>query len=163
MPTIGKRHRCPQEWTRSGRGSPRASSSKRRGHRSQSPPTALGCTDQALGPIAGATGQGGTPRTTGGGRRLCARYLVGCDGADSTVRELVGFGAGTDAPVPGWMAVLDLVDREKLRPGFHYPPNGGYAHPARPTSLSCILTVVSDSLGTKSAADKRCNPYVGGL
>jgi hypothetical protein len=32
----------------------------------------------------------------------------------------------------------------------------------RPTSLSAALTVVSDSLGTKSASDKRCNPYVGG-
>ena len=49
-------------------------------------------------------------------------YLVGCDGADSTVRELVGFGAGTDTTVPGWMAVVDMVDQEKLRPGFHYPP-----------------------------------------
>jgi 2-polyprenyl-6-methoxyphenol hydroxylase-like FAD-dependent oxidoreductase len=77
-------------------------------------------------------------RTTGGGRELCARYLVGCDGADSTVRELVGFGAGTDATVPGWMAVVDMVDQEKLRPGFHYPAErrvrapGSAIRPERP-------------------------------
>ena len=31
-----------------------------------------------------------------------------------------------------------------------------------PPVLSAALIVVSDSLGTKSASDKRCNPYVGG-
>jgi len=35
-------------------------------------------------------------------------------------------------------------------------------HLGRPTGLSAVLTVVSGSLGTKSASDERCNPYVGG-
>lgn len=35
-------------------------------------------------------------------------------------------------------------------------------HVVRPTDLSAVLTVVSDSLGTKSVPDKRCTPYVGG-
>jgi hypothetical protein len=102
------------------------------------------------------------PSPTGGGRELCARYLVGGDDADSTVRELVGFGAGTDT-TPGRMAVVGMVDQEKLRPGFHHPPNGTYVHLVRPPGLSGVLTVVSGSLGTNSASDKRCNPYVGGL
>jgi 2-polyprenyl-6-methoxyphenol hydroxylase-like FAD-dependent oxidoreductase len=59
-------------------------------------------------------------RTTGGVRELRARYLVGCDGAGSTVRGLAGVDfAGTDATVTGRMAVVDMVDQEKLRPGFH--------------------------------------------
>lgn len=72
-------------------------------------------------------------------RELNARYLVGCDGAGSTVRGLAGFDfAGTDATVTGRMAVLDMVDQEKLRPGFHYTPYGVYVHGLGVSRLSTV-------------------------
>ena len=68
-----------------------------------------------------------------------ARYLVGCDGADSTVCGLAGLDfAGTDATVTGRMAVVDMVDQEKLRPGFHYTPNGVYVHGLGVSRLSPV-------------------------
>jgi 2-polyprenyl-6-methoxyphenol hydroxylase-like FAD-dependent oxidoreductase len=44
-----------------------------------------------------------TADTSRGPRRLRADYLVGCDGEDSTVRELTG------APFPGWPARRELL------------------------------------------------------
>jgi hypothetical protein len=35
-------------------------------------------------------------------------------------------------------------------------------HLVRPTGLSAVLTVVSDSVDRKEASDERCNPYAGG-
>jgi 2-polyprenyl-6-methoxyphenol hydroxylase-like FAD-dependent oxidoreductase len=78
-------------------------------------------------------------RTTGGVRELSARSLVGCDRAGSTVRGLAGFDfAGTDATVTGRMAVVDMVDQEKLRPGFHYTPHGVYVHGLGVSRMSTV-------------------------
>ncbi|HEU5271368.1 MAG TPA: FAD-dependent monooxygenase [Jatrophihabitans sp.] len=55
-------------------------------------------------------------RTPHGTRRLRARYLVGCDGSRSTVRELSGIEfLGTDAVIEMWLADVRGV---KLRPRF---------------------------------------------
>jgi bifunctional hydroxylase/dehydrase len=55
-------------------------------------------------------------RTPHGTRRLRARYLVGCDGSRSTVRELAGIEfRGTDAVIEMWLAD---VRGPRLRPRF---------------------------------------------
>ncbi|HEY4219243.1 MAG TPA: FAD-dependent monooxygenase [Gemmatimonadaceae bacterium] len=56
-----------------------------------------------------------------------ARWLVGCDGARSTVRKKGGFEfAGTEPEFTGYSLQLELADPEKLRPGRNYTPTGMY-------------------------------------
>ena len=67
------------------------------------------------------------------------QYLVGCDGADSTVRRLAGFTfSGTEPSVTGRMAVVDMADPEKLAPGFHFTPAGLYVHGLGINRLSTV-------------------------
>lgn len=55
-------------------------------------------------------------RTAHGTRRLRTRYLVGCDGSRSTVRDLAGIEfSGTDAVIEMWLAD---IRGPKLRPRF---------------------------------------------
>jgi 2-polyprenyl-6-methoxyphenol hydroxylase-like FAD-dependent oxidoreductase len=62
-----------------------------------------------------------------GGETFRAGWLVGCDGARSTVRKAGGFGfAGTDPEFTGYSVLVDIADPGKLRPGRHYTPTGMY-------------------------------------
>nr|AAG30200.1 oxygenase [Streptomyces sp. R1128] len=71
--------------------------------------------------------------------QVTTQYLVGADGADSSVRGFVGFDfPGTDATVTGRMAVVELADEEKLSPGFHYTPVGLYVHGLGVNRLSTV-------------------------
>jgi 2-polyprenyl-6-methoxyphenol hydroxylase-like FAD-dependent oxidoreductase len=62
-----------------------------------------------------------------GGESFRARWLVGCDGARSTVRKAGGFGfTGTDPEFTGYSVLVDIADPDKLRPGRNYTPTGMY-------------------------------------
>ncbi|MFI6350049.1 FAD-dependent monooxygenase [Streptomyces sp. NPDC050560] len=81
----------------------------------------------------------GEPGGPGGRYTVPTQYLVGCDGADSTVRRLAGFDfPGTSATVTGRMAVVEMADAEKLAPGFHATPVGLYVHGLGLNRLSTV-------------------------
>jgi 2-polyprenyl-6-methoxyphenol hydroxylase-like FAD-dependent oxidoreductase len=62
-----------------------------------------------------------------GGQTFRARWLVGCDGARSTVRKLGGFDfAGTEPEFTGYSVQLELADPEKLGAGRKLTPAGLY-------------------------------------
>lgn len=64
---------------------------------------------------------------TAGGQRYRARWLVGCDGGRSAVRELAGFDfVGTEPLFTGYVAKVTFADPEQLPLGFHLTPNGMY-------------------------------------
>jgi 2-polyprenyl-6-methoxyphenol hydroxylase-like FAD-dependent oxidoreductase len=55
------------------------------------------------------------------------RWLVGCDGARSTVRKAGGFDfAGTEPEFTGYTTQLDIADPDKLRPGRNFTATGMY-------------------------------------
>ncbi|MFE7571711.1 FAD-dependent oxidoreductase [Streptomyces sp. NPDC057539] len=65
--------------------------------------------------------------TTAGGQRYRTRWLVGCDGGRSAVRELAGFAfVGTEPLFTGYVAKVTLADPEQLPLGFNPTPNGMY-------------------------------------
>lgn len=54
-------------------------------------------------------------------------WLVGCDGARSTVRKAARFGfTGTAPEFTGYFAQIELADPAMLEPGHHDTPNGTY-------------------------------------
>ena len=62
-----------------------------------------------------------------GDQRLRARWLVGCDGARSTVRKQGGFEfAGTEPEFTGYALQVELADPSMLPLGRHYTPTGMY-------------------------------------
>lgn len=62
-----------------------------------------------------------------GGETFHARWLVGCDGARSTVRKAAGIEfTGTDPEFTGYSVLVDIADPQKLRPGRNYTPAGMY-------------------------------------
>lgn len=62
-----------------------------------------------------------------GGHEYSARWLVGCDGGRSAVRNLTGFAfVGTEPEFTGYTALVTLDDPGKLRAGFHLTPTGMY-------------------------------------
>lgn len=70
-----------------------------------------------------------TLSTPTGVERVRAAFLVGCDGANSTVRELAGFEQEDLGFSSDWL-VMDL----KMGPREWIPVNGQICDPARPTS-----------------------------
>jgi bifunctional hydroxylase/dehydrase len=71
---------------------------------------------ELVGLQADSNGVTAEVKTPHGTRRLRARYLVGCDGSRSTVRELAGIEfRGTDPVIEMWLAD---VRGPKLRPRF---------------------------------------------
>ncbi|GLW29010.1 FAD-dependent monooxygenase [Actinoplanes regularis] len=68
-----------------------------------------------------------------------ARWLVGCDGGRSTVRRLAGFAfVGTEPQLTGYVALADVADPEKLRPGFNLTPHGMYLRMQTPGHLGMM-------------------------
>ncbi|CAM4245438.1 FAD-dependent oxidoreductase [Kibdelosporangium persicum] len=64
---------------------------------------------------------------TAGGQEYAARWLVGCDGGRSAVRELVGFDfEGTEPLFTGYVANITFGDPHRLPLGFTLTPNGMY-------------------------------------
>lgn len=63
-----------------------------------------------------------------GGETFRARWLVGCDGARSTVRKAGGFAfVGTEPELTGYSVQVDIADPQLLRPGRNHTPTGMYA------------------------------------
>ncbi len=78
-----------------------------------------GCAVQAVtaeeAQVAVQTGRG----------RVCGRWLVGCDGARSTVRKQSGFSfAGTEPEFTGHSLRVELADPSVLTPGRQYTAHG---------------------------------------
>ena len=62
-----------------------------------------------------------------GGEVFRSRWLVGCDGARSTVRKAAKIGfTGTDPEFTGYSVQVELADPDMLRPGRHYTAKGMY-------------------------------------
>jgi 2-polyprenyl-6-methoxyphenol hydroxylase-like FAD-dependent oxidoreductase len=73
-----------------------------------------------------------------GGETFRGRWLVGCDGARSTVRKIGGFEfVGTDPEFTGYSIEVDMDDPDKFRPGRHYTPTGVYTY-ARPGTIAMV-------------------------
>jgi len=73
-----------------------------------------------------------------GEQRIRAGWLVGCDGARSTVRKRGGFElAGTDPELTGYVAHAEIADPEKLALGRHTTPTGIYTQ-WRPGYLTMV-------------------------
>ncbi|MEU3742421.1 FAD-dependent monooxygenase [Streptomyces sp. NPDC032198] len=98
-------------------------------------------------------------RCPDGTRRLRARYVVGCDGARSRVRELAGFAfPGTTYPEVNRLAQvtlseavtirddggLDLPGHDTIRPGFTRTDHGLFGIGASPTDTTVSLYTVED-------------------
>ncbi|WP_458091025.1 FAD-dependent oxidoreductase [Streptomyces malaysiensis] len=64
---------------------------------------------------------------TAGGTEHRARWLVGCDGGRSAVRELTGFDfVGTEPLFTGYVAHATFADPQRLPLGFNLTPTGMY-------------------------------------
>ncbi len=62
-----------------------------------------------------------------GGLALRTRWLVGCDGGRSAVRQLAGIEfSGTEPEFTAYSALVDIADPAALRPGRHATPTGFY-------------------------------------
>ncbi|HEX5496660.1 MAG TPA: FAD-dependent monooxygenase [Mycobacteriales bacterium] len=92
----------------------------------------------------GVTVTVGTPE---GVHQHRCRFVVGCDGADSTVRTLGGFGfTGTRWPFYGLVAELD-VDLANLAPehtGAYYSPTGNGVYMCVPLGPSLVRVVTAE-------------------
>ncbi|MEU6170498.1 FAD-dependent oxidoreductase [Streptantibioticus parmotrematis] len=78
-------------------------------------------------PVTAVTQDDDGVTATAGGRQYRGRWLVGCDGGRSAVRELVGFDfVGTDPMFTGYVAKVTFADPEQLPLGFNLTPTGMY-------------------------------------
>ncbi|MBB4914813.1 FAD-dependent oxidoreductase [Streptosporangium saharense] len=78
-------------------------------------------------PVEAVTQDGETVVARAGGHDHRARWLVGCDGGRSTVRQLAGFDfVGTEPLFTGYVAHVTFADPRKLNPGFNLTPTGMY-------------------------------------
>ncbi|WP_431877051.1 FAD-dependent monooxygenase [Amycolatopsis sacchari] len=74
-----------------------------------------------------------------GGERLRARYVVGCDGTRSAVREAAGIGfPGTDATVWGWLGDV-ILDEPPAQPVNVAGEDGGVMLVPLPGGISRII------------------------
>ena len=73
-----------------------------------------------------------------GAETFRGRWLVGCDGGRSTVRQACGFEfVGTDPEFTGYSVEVVMADADGLRPGRHYTPTGMYTY-ARPGTIAMV-------------------------
>jgi len=72
-----------------------------------------------------------TDDPTAGEQRVRARYVVGCDGANSAVRELAHLSM-TDVGFPFDWLILDMIPNDPMR---FEPPAWQLCDPARPTTI----------------------------
>lgn len=72
------------------------------------------------------------------GETFRGRWLVGCDGARSTVRKACGFEfVGTDPEFTGYSIDVELADPRKLSPGRNYTATGMYTF-AQPGTIAMV-------------------------
>ncbi|MER5755387.1 FAD-dependent monooxygenase [Streptomyces sp. NPDC002088] len=89
--------------------------------------TALGVDILRGAPVTAVTHDGESVTVTAGGQEYQARYLVGCDGGRSSVRDLADFDfAGTEPLFTGYVAKVTFADPGQLSLGFNLTPNGMY-------------------------------------
>ncbi|MFE7778538.1 FAD-dependent monooxygenase [Streptomyces sp. NPDC057445] len=94
---------------------------------------------------------------TGGRETFTADYLVGADGARSTVREQAGFVSDTHpATVSAIMGVVRLGDRDAVREGWHRTPRGWIVAKDGPDGTTHLRTLICD----RPPADRRLPPTV---
>lgn len=74
---------------------------------------------------------GGVALGCDGGRVVTARYVVGCDGANSTIRDLLGVGVEDRGFFYDWL----IVDVHLDQPRVFDPINLQVCDPARPTTV----------------------------
>ncbi|ABE35941.1 putative oxygenase SimA7 [Paraburkholderia xenovorans LB400] len=73
-----------------------------------------------------------------GGETFRGRWLVGCDGGRSTIRNAGGFEFfGTDPEFTGYSAEVEMADPQALRAGRHYTPTGTYTY-TRPGTIAMV-------------------------
>jgi 2-polyprenyl-6-methoxyphenol hydroxylase-like FAD-dependent oxidoreductase len=133
---------------------------------------ALGVTIRRAAPIDAFMQTADGVRVDAGGQVFEACWLVGCDGARSSVRKAAGFGfAGTEPAFTGYSLKLDLADPAQLEPGrnvtaagmyFHYQPgylnlqdfDGGAFHKAgKPATREHVQAVLRRISGTGVTVD----------
>jgi 2-polyprenyl-6-methoxyphenol hydroxylase-like FAD-dependent oxidoreductase len=71
-----------------------------------------------------------------GAETFRGRWLVGCDGGRSTVREAGEF-VGTDPEFTGYPVEVEMADPHKLHLGRRYTPTGMYTY-ARPGTIAMV-------------------------
>ena len=73
-----------------------------------------------------------------GGETFRGRWLVGCDGARSTVRKAGGFDfVGTAPEFTGYSVEVEMADPDRLRVGRTYTPTGMYTY-AKPGTIAMV-------------------------
>jgi 2-polyprenyl-6-methoxyphenol hydroxylase-like FAD-dependent oxidoreductase len=88
---------------------------------------ALGAQILRGAPVETVTQYGDTVLVRAGGHDHQARWLVGCDGGRSTVRQLAGFDfVGTEPLFTGYVARVTFADPQQLDLGFNLTPTGMY-------------------------------------
>ncbi|MFE2586089.1 FAD-dependent monooxygenase [Streptomyces sp. NPDC059378] len=89
--------------------------------------TALGAEIIRDAPVTAVAQDAGSVLVTAGGQEYQGRWLVGCDGGRSAVRQLAGFEfVGTEPLFTGYAAKVAFADPGQLPLGFHLTPNGMY-------------------------------------
>jgi len=82
-------------------------------------------------PVTGLVDDGSTVEVRAGDESVRARYVVGCDGANSTVRTACGIPMTDRAFFYDWLVVNVVFDQ----PRVFDPPNVQICDPARPTTV----------------------------
>ena len=72
---------------------------------------------------------------TGEERRLSARYVVGCDGANSVAREAIGSGREDRGFEADWLVIDVLLKEGVTIEKLGIPAAGQYCNPVRPTTI----------------------------
>ncbi|MEU9190765.1 FAD-dependent oxidoreductase [Streptomyces sp. NPDC048484] len=89
--------------------------------------TALGVEIIRNAPVTAVSQDGEGTVITAGAQQYRSRWLVGCDGGRSMVRQLAGFEfVGTEPSFTGYVAQVTFADPEQLPLGFNLTDSGMY-------------------------------------